>query len=207
MAPVAFKGHWPKSKGFEMNNANNGQIVTNNVNSVIFPTARVVSGLLGFYALCTIATNYTVTTNFDFNVFSGIVAMALVICFSVCNASMWKNGFQVFSGNVDNVAEACTYWNKLATGFVISCVVFTAGAFITSAGSSNIVNALAPAFFPFFISMCAYYTCKTVAAACTTTAIENIVSTNADTVVANSVQSVMNDMNVIQDTNAKTYTS
>ena len=190
-----------------MNNGNNGQIVTNNVNSVIFPTARVVSGLLGFYALCTIATNYAVTNNFDFNVFSGIVAMAMVICFSVCTASMWKNGFQVFSGNVENVAEACTYWNKLANGFVVSCVVFTAGAFFASAGSSNIVSAFAPAFFPFFIGMCAYYTCKTIAAACATTATECTVNGNANNVVSASVNSVMNDMNVIQDTNAKTYTS
>ena len=190
-----------------MNNVNNGQISTNNINSVIFPTARVVSGLLGFYALCTIATNYTVTTNFDFNVFSGIVAMAMVICFSVCTASMCKNGLQVFSGNVDNVVEANTFWNKLANGFIVSCVVFTAGAFINSAGSSNIVSALTPALFPFFIGMCAYYTCKTVAAACATTATECTVNNNADTVVANSVKSVMSDMNVIQDTNAKTYTS
>lgn len=190
-----------------MNNSNNGQILTNNVNSVIFPTARVVSGLLGFYALCTIATNYAVTSNFDFNVFSGIVAMAMVICFSVCTASMWKNGFQVFSGNVDNVTEASTFWNKLANGFVVSCVAFTAGSFFASSGSSNIVSALAPAYFPFFIGICAYFSCKTIAAACATTATAWTVNADKDTVVKNTINTVMNDMNVIQDTKAKTYTS
>ena len=143
----------------------------------------------------------------DFNVFAGIVAMAMVICFAVCSASMWKNGFQVFSGNVDNVSEACTYWNKLANGFIVSCVVFTAGSLFAGAGSSNIVNALAPAFFPFFIGMCGYYTCKTIAAACTTTAISRVNEANCDNAVSGQANTVVNDMNVIQDTNAKTYTS
>ncbi|HCW44429.1 MAG TPA: hypothetical protein DGU45_03845 [Planctomycetes bacterium] len=198
-------GHQPK--GFEMNNIANGQNVTTNVNSVIFPTARVVSGLLGFYALCTIATNYSIATNFDVNVFAGMVATALVTCFAVCTASMWKNGFQVFSGNVDNISEAGTFWSNLATGFVISCVVFTAGAFFASAGSTNIVNALAPAFFPFFIGLCAYYSCKTVSSACATTAVAWVNASAIRNNVSGIATSVVNDMNVTNDSKAASYTS
>ncbi len=190
-----------------MNNSNSGQIATNNVNSVVFPTARVVSGILGFYALCTIATNYAVSSSFDFNIFAGIVAMALVICFSVCSPSIWRNGWQVFSGNVDNVSESYTYWNKLAQGFLVSCVIFTAGSFFAGAGSTNIVNALAPAFFPFFISMCGYYTCTTVAAACASTANAWVNNANSANTVGAEASTVVNDMNVIEDTNAKTYSS
>ncbi|MEE2882562.1 MAG: hypothetical protein VYD70_02455 [Planctomycetota bacterium] len=150
-----------------MNATNNKNVVSQDVNcnnsvNVSYPTARVVTGILGFLALCTIATNYAVNAVFDMNVFLSVIATALVTCFAACTADMWKNGFQVFTGNVENVVESCCFWNTASRGFLVACAIFSAGAFFSASGATTLVAAFVPVFFPFFVSICGYYVCRTI---------------------------------------------
>ncbi|MEC9477226.1 MAG: hypothetical protein VX764_09330 [Planctomycetota bacterium] len=189
-------------------NANNNVNVANQDTSgnnwvnVNYPTARVVTGILGFLALCTIATNYAVNAVFDMNVFLSVIATALVTCFATCTSDMWKNGFQVFTGNVENVADACCFWNTASRGFLVACAIFSAGAFFSATGATTLIAALAPVFFPFFVGICGYYVCRTISNASAYCAIntENVNSTYC-------VENVTIDTNVTTSSNARKATS
>ena len=197
----------PYGKGQAMNatankNVAKQNVASNNCCNVYYPTARVVTGILGFLALCTIATNYAVNAVFDMNVFLSVIATALVTCFAACTTDMWKNGFQVFTGNVENVADACCFWNTACRGFLVACAIFSAGAFFSATGATTLVAALAPVFFPFFISICGYYVCRTISNASAYCVInsENVNSTY-------NVENVTIDTNVTSNSNARKDTS
>lgn len=190
-----------------MNATNNVNVANQDVNSnncvnVNYPTARVVTGILGFLALCTIATNYAVNAVFDMNIFLSVVATALVTCFAACTSNMWKNGFQVFSGNIENTTEACCFWNTAARGFVIACAIFSAGAFFSAANATTLVAALAPVFFPFFVSICGYFVCRTISNATAYCLINN---QNVNSTY--NVENVTIDTNVISSSNARKATT
>ncbi|MGE4620481.1 MAG: hypothetical protein AAEJ04_11800 [Planctomycetota bacterium] len=185
-----------------MNVNTNFNAVNENCSNVNYPTARVVTGILGFLALCTIATNYAVNAVFDMNVFLSVIATSLVTCFAACNTEMWKNGFQVFSGKVENIVEACCFWNVAARGFLYACAIFSVGAFFSATNTATFITALAPVFFPFFMSICGYYVCKTISNACAYCVI-NTQSVNA----LNWQENVYSDTNVTIDSNATKVTS
>jgi len=152
-----------QEKGLAMN-ANND--CSTSCTNAYFPTARVLTGVLGFFALCTIATNYGINTVFDANVFFSVIATALVTCFAVCNSNMWTSAYQVFSGKVNNVADATCYWNTAAYGFLLSCVIFCGSAFLSAVSTTTVAAAAATMYFPFIVSICGYWVCKVIANAC-----------------------------------------
>lgn len=192
----------PYGKGQAMNatankNVANQNVASNNCCNVYYPTARVVTGILGFLALCTIATNYAVNTVFDMNVFLSVVATAAVACFATCTSDMWKNGFQIFTNKVDNIVEAWCFWNTAARGFLVACAIFSAGAFFSAPSTSSIAASFAPVFFPFFVSICGYFVCRTFANACSYCVINT-----EDVNVINYQENVSNDTKVTADSNA-----
>ena len=180
-------------------NVANQNVVSNNCCIANYPTARVVTGILGFLALCTIATNYAVNTAFDMNIFLSVVATAAVACFAACTSNMWKNGFQIFTGKVDNIVEAYCFWNTAARGFLVACAIFSAGAFFSAPSTSSIAASFAPVFFPFFVSICGYFVCRTLSNACSYCVL-NTENIN----VINWQENVSNDTNVTADSNAVT---
>jgi len=189
-------------------NANNN--CSTDCNIVNYPTARVITGVLGFFALCTIATNYAINAMFDLNVFASVIATALVTCFAVCTTSMWKSGYQVFTGQVDNAYDAACYWNTASYGFLVACAIFCSGAFFNAYAvpSATVASAVTAMVFPFIISICGYWVCKAFANACAYCVLENAnvnVANWATDVNANTpVQNVTNDCTV---TSAETVSS
>jgi hypothetical protein len=184
-----------------MNANTNGSTSCNNVN---YPTTRVITGVLGFLALCTIATNYAINAAFNANVFFAVIATSLVTCFAICTTSMWKSGYQVFSGNVDNAYDASCYWNTAAQGFLYAGLLFCGGAFFSSYAASAVV-AVEAIYFPFVVSICGYWVTKAISNACTNCVIENPVAnasnwTNNASVATNATS----DINV---TNTETVSS
>ena len=184
-----------------MNANTNCSTSCNNVN---FPTTRVITGVLGFLALCTIATNYAINTVFDANVFFSVIATALVTCFAVCTTSMWKSGYQVLSGNVDNAYDASCYWNCAAQGFLYAGLLCCGGAFFSNYATSSVaaVNAM---YFPFVVSICGYWVAKSLSNACAYCVIDNASISSASW--GTNVQSVSNATSDINVKNTETVSS